>query len=162
MFVRCANVVAVRVLLTSCFVCFCFDVIVTDDRFLYRIPHRAQAKDRKSVSVMSLTWTHGLDVNQVICPRELRSHCVDKKCTYQHLGAMKGGMGHALSIIDHIEANMSTAKMRLAEKAVVRARLDIYSGKTFDVTLSTLLTSLYPVASQAPFSVASASLRRRS
>lgn len=155
----------VCVFLLTRVVSFCFlfsSANVPDGSFLYRIPHRAHAKDRACVSVMSPTWTHGLDINKSICPKELRSHCVDKKCIFQHLGVMKGGVGHALSVVDYIEANVSAEKKLLAEKAIIRSKLDIYSGKTFDATLSTLLTSLYPVAREAPMSMASASLRRSS
>lgn len=100
-----------------------------------------------------------MDPMKAICPRELRSHCVDKMCTFQHLGRMKVGLGHALSTVRLIESYLTEDKFREAEKDIVKAKLEIYiPGKTsadFESIISTLITSLFPVASQAPFSMPS-------
>lgn len=110
-----------------------------------------QAKDRRHPSTMSLTWTHQFNVHMPICPRELRSYCVDRSCNYQHLGSVKGGMGHALFVIDYVVSQLDESKYHKAEKDIIRAKMDIYSGKTFETTLNSLLTRLYPVPTKAPY-----------
>lgn len=118
---------------------------------MYRIPHRVWAKDRRHVSSMSLTWTHQFDIHKPICPRELRSCCVNKSCEYQHLGSMRGGLGHALFVIDYVVSHLNEKKRNRLEKDIVRAKIDIYSGKKFETTLNSLLTRMYPVPTKAPY-----------
>lgn len=119
-----------------------------------RIPKRSITKDRQTPKTMSFTWTHELNVMKAICPRELRSHCVDKKCTFQHLGQMKVGLGHALATVDLIQSFLTAQMKAQSEKDFVRAKLDIYSGKTadFESIISKLISCLFPSPSRAPFS----------
>lgn len=113
-----------------------------------------KVRDRQSLNVMSFTWTHNVDVMKAICPRELLGRCVDKQCSWQHLGRMKlNEKGHALRIVDLIESFITENSKCDAEKHIVAAKLDIHTaGKAFEHIICNLLTSLYPVPSQSPFS----------
>lgn len=64
---------------------------------------------------------------------------------------MKGGMGHALFVIDYVVSHLDEDKYRKVEKDIIRAKMDIYSGKTFETTLNSLLTRLYPAPTKAPY-----------
>lgn len=70
-------------------------------------------------------------------------------------------MGHALFVIDYIVAQLDERKRHNAEKDIVRAKIDIYSGKTFETTINSLLISLYPEPAQSPYSLASPSFSQQ-
>lgn len=98
------------------------------------------------MSPLSLTWTHNLDPMRTICPKELRRQysCTDKKCQYEHLRNFESRTGHALYVVDRVQGFVNVKKLPAAEKEVVRAKIDIYSGKNVDETVASLISSLFP------------------
>ncbi|CDF37020.1 unnamed protein product [Chondrus crispus] len=116
--------------------------------YVLRTPYHSRAADRKSTSPLSLTWTHNLDPMKTICPKELRRQysCASKKCQYEHLRNFESMKGHALDVTDRLQGFADMSKED-AEKQVVRAKLDIYSNKNVDNTVSFLITSLFPIPS---------------
>lgn len=121
---------------------------VAGNRYVLRTPYHSRAADRKSTSPLSLTWTHNLDPMKTICPKELRRQysCASKKCQYEHLRNFESMKGHALDVTDRLQGFADMNKED-AEKQVVRAKLDIYSNKNVDNTVSFLITSLFPIPS---------------
>lgn len=85
---------------------------------------------------------------KTICPKELRRQysCASKKCQYEHLRNFESMKGHALDVTDRLQGFADMSKED-AEKQVVRAKLDIYSNKNVDNTVSFLITSLFPIPS---------------
>lgn len=104
------------------------------------------------MSPLSLTWTHNLNPMKTMCPRELHRtySCVDKKCEHEHLRNFQARTGHALDVVDRVQAFVDSTIA--TEKQVVRAKIELYSGKNVDDTVSTLISSLCPIPSKAPFS----------
>lgn len=123
-----------------------------------------KVRDRQPLHAMSFTWAHDIDVMKAICPRELIGQCVDKQCSWQHLGRMKmDEKTHALRTVDLIESFVVENSCHDAEKHIVAAKLDIHTaGKAFEHIICNLLTALFPVPSQSPFSFRSASVDKLS
>eukprot|EP00177_Eucheuma_denticulatum_P008156 GFKZ01014850.1.p1 GENE.GFKZ01014850.1~~GFKZ01014850.1.p1 ORF type:complete len:141 (+),score=11.68 GFKZ01014850.1:111-533(+) len=122
-------------------------------RFILRIPHHNKAADRKSFSPLSATWTINLDPMKAICPRELRRprSCMDKKCEFEHLRDLRQQMGLALGFVDQVQSYLGEVSVA-AEKLILRAKIDLYSGKNTSETVSSLICALFPSPSSAPFS----------
>lgn len=136
-----------------CFVFFFRVVFGRGYRYLLRIPQHSGRTDRRTSQALSLTWTLKVDPNKFVCPRGLRGLCFDKECTMQHLSQRKTRVEHAIHVIEFLGRTVPADRKRNAEKDVVRAKLAIRSGKNVDITVSTLISSLWPAGSRPPFSL---------
>lgn len=87
-----------------------------------------------------------------ICPQELRGQCSNKSCTYQHLKRFEAPKTRALAIIASLKPYFSASDWRSAEKIIISSKLAIHEGKNLDDIVSSLISSLCPVPSKAPFS----------
>lgn len=104
------------------------------------------------MSSLSATFTFTLDPMKTICRRDLLrpNSCRNANCPDQHLPKPgEPSLSHALQVVDFVQSlvNMKDGEV---EKKLVQCRINLYSGKPLDKTVSELISSLFPDSCNLP------------